>query len=118
MFIRQVTYSKNDPARPAYAAGQGIAVAAGGIKGKLFFSHKRHFLFTHVFAPPLYHNLNSPQPGFLPQSLRRFGSMQTNRIHPCRKTGQQINGCSSGRCNTPGMNSILQKKDSFAQTRV
>ena len=53
MFIRQVTYSKNDPARPAYAAGQGIAVAAGGIKGKLFFSHKRHFLFTHVFAPPL-----------------------------------------------------------------
>lgn len=43
MFIRQVTYSKNDPARPAYAAGQGIAVAAGGIKGKLSFSHRAVF---------------------------------------------------------------------------
>jgi hypothetical protein len=56
MFNRQVTYSKNDPACPAYAAGQGIAVAAGGIKGTLSFSYKRHFLFTHVFDTPLYHN--------------------------------------------------------------
>lgn len=56
MFIRQVTYSKNDPASLAYAAGQGVAIAAGGIKDIKSFLHRNCFYFTYLSDTHPHHN--------------------------------------------------------------
>jgi hypothetical protein len=118
MFIRQVTYSKNDPASLAYAAGQGVAIAAGGIKDIKSFLHRNCFYFTYVSDTHPRHNHIRLRPIFRKPARTGYAACRQIRICPCRKTGSQGLCRSSRRRNALDMINILQKRIVPAQTTV
>ena len=115
MFIRQATYSKNDPASLVHAAGQGAAIAAGGINGATVVFVQAPFICHSYPCHPSPSQSPFPLPGFSPVSQDSICCLQTNRICPCRKTGSQGLCSSSRRRNTLNMINILQKRIAPAQ---
>lgn len=115
MFIRQVTYSKNDPASLAHAAGQGIAIAVGGIKGIKSFSHRNCFHFTYVSDTHPRHNHIPICPAFRkPARTRSAACRQTGYVHAVKLDHRLPAGVLAGAALD--MTNLLQKRIVPAQT--